>query len=76
MPRIMELWAKFGLTPERGHGGRTAVGSGEIYIYNETPELDEARALEIAESMYCVLGSCKCSCPRSVLQRRHEPESR
>jgi hypothetical protein len=56
MPRIMELWAKRGLMPERWHGGRTGLGEREMYIDIETSELDQERAQQVAESMRCVFG--------------------
>lgn len=56
MPRIMELWAKRGLMPERWHGVRDGVDGGDVYIDIETSELDRALAMQVAEAMRCVYG--------------------
>lgn len=56
MPRIMELWAKRGLVPDRWHGGRTGPGGCDVYIDIETSELDHELARQIAEAMRCIFG--------------------
>lgn len=56
MPRIMELWAKRGLMPDRWHGGRTGVDGNDVYIDIETSELDPALASQMAEAMRCMFG--------------------
>ena len=44
MPRIMELWAKRGLVPDRWHGGRAGPGGCDVDIDIETSELDHGLA--------------------------------
>lgn len=56
MSRIMELWAKRGLTPDRWHGGRTGPDGNDLYIDIETSQLDHALAMQIAEAMRCIFG--------------------
>lgn len=56
MPRIMELWAKRGLMPERWHGVRDGVDGRDVYIDIETSELEPALAMQVAEAMRCVFG--------------------
>lgn len=56
MPRIMELWAKRGLVPDRWHGGRAGPGGFDIDIDIETSELDYELARQIAEAMRCIFG--------------------
>lgn len=56
MPRIMELWAKRGLIPERWHGGRMGPDGNDVYIDIETSELDHGLARQIAEAMRCIFG--------------------
>ena len=56
MPRIMELWAKRGLMPDRWHGGRTGPDGNDVYIDIETSQLDPALAMQVAETMRCTFG--------------------
>lgn len=56
MPRIMELWAKRGLVPDRWHGGRAGPGGCDVCIDIETSELDHGQATQIAAAMRCMFG--------------------
>jgi hypothetical protein len=56
MSRIMELWAKRGLVPQRWHGGRTGPDGNDVYIDIETAELDAALAEQVASAMRCIFG--------------------
>lgn len=56
MPRIMELWAKRGLMPDRWYGGRTGPDGSDVYIDIETSDLDHGRAIQIAKAMRCIFG--------------------
>lgn len=56
MSRIMELWAKRGLLPQRWHGGRTGPDGCDVYIDIETAELDRELAVQIASAMRCIFG--------------------
>lgn len=56
MSRIMELWAKRGLMPDRWHGGRTGPDGNDVYIDIETSELDPALALQVFETMRSTFG--------------------
>ncbi len=56
VPRIMELWAKRGLMPDRWHSARTGTERNDVYIDIETSELDQALAMQIAEAMRTIFG--------------------
>lgn len=55
MPRIMELWAKRGLMPDRWHAVRSASGD-DVHMDIETSELDVTLAMQMAEAMRSMFG--------------------
>jgi len=56
MPRLMELWAKRGLLPDRWHGVRDAASGDHVEIDIETGEIDQALATQMAAAMRAMFG--------------------
>jgi hypothetical protein len=56
MLRIMELWAKRGLVPDRWHGEKSEMETGDVRLYIETSDFDFAAARHVAESIRGVFG--------------------
>lgn len=56
MPRLMELWAKRGLVPDRWYGVRSGIDGGFIDVDVEIAGLAPCVAAQIAESMRAVFG--------------------
>jgi hypothetical protein len=56
MPRLMELWAKRGLLPDRWHGVRDEVGGTYVDIDIESGEIDHALATQMAAVMRAMFG--------------------
>lgn len=56
MPRLMELWAKRGLVPDRWHGVRNDAGGAHVEIDIESGDLDRALAMQIAAAMRAIFG--------------------
>ena len=56
MPRLMELWAKRGLVPDRWHGVRDESGGTNVDIDIESGEIDHALAAQMAAAMRAIFG--------------------
>lgn len=56
MPRLMELWAKRGLVPDRWYGARSGVSGTYVDVDIESREIDRALACQMAEAMRAVFG--------------------
>lgn len=56
MPRLMELWAKRGLLPDRWHGVRDEMGGSYVDIDIESGEIDHALATRMAAAMRAMFG--------------------
>jgi hypothetical protein len=56
MLRIMKLWAKRGLMPDRWHGEKSEMETGDVRLDIETSDFDFAAARHVAESIRGVFG--------------------
>lgn len=56
MPRLMELWAKRGLVPDRWHGVRDEASGTHVEIDIESGEIDQALATQMAAAMRAMFG--------------------
>ena len=56
MPRLMELWAKRGLVPDRWHGVREETSGTYVDIDIESGAVDHALATQMAAAMREVFG--------------------
>lgn len=56
MPRLMELWAKRGLVPDRWHGVRDGASGDYVEIDIESAEIDHGLAGRMAAAMRSVFG--------------------
>lgn len=56
MPRLMELWAKRGLMPDRWHGVRETASGAYVEIDIESGEIDQALAARMAAAMREIFG--------------------
>ncbi|MGB0626436.1 MAG: hypothetical protein ACPGQ5_07715 [Alphaproteobacteria bacterium] len=56
MPRLMELWAKRGLVPDRWHGVRDEADGGHVDIDIESGQVDGALAMQMAAAMRATFG--------------------
>lgn len=56
MPRLMELWAKRGLVPDRWHGVRDTASGAYVEIDIESAGIDQALAARMAAAMREIFG--------------------
>ena len=56
MSRLMELWAKRGLVPDRWHGVRDEADGGHVDIDIESGQVDGALAMQMAAAMRATFG--------------------
>lgn len=56
MLRLMELWAKRGLVPDRWHGATSGGSEALIDVDIESSDIDRARASQMAEAMRAMFG--------------------
>ncbi len=56
MPRLMELWAKRGLLPDRWHGVRDETSGTYVDIDIESGDIDQALATQMAAAMRAMFG--------------------
>lgn len=56
MPRLMELWAKRGLVPDRWHGVREETSRTYVDIDIESGDVDRACATQMATAMRGIFG--------------------
>jgi hypothetical protein len=56
MSRLMELWAKRGLVPDRWHGVRDTASGAYVEIDIESAEIDHALAVQLAAVMRTMFG--------------------
>ena len=56
MPRLMELWAKRGLVPDRWHGVREETSGTYVDIDIESGAVDRACATQMAAAMRGIFG--------------------
>ena len=56
MPRLMELWAKRGLMPDRWHGVREETSGTYVDIDIESGDVDQALAAQMAAAMREIFG--------------------
>jgi hypothetical protein len=56
MPRLMELWAKRGLMPDRWHGVREETSGTYVDIDIESGDVDQALATQMAAAMREIFG--------------------
>ncbi len=56
MPRLMELWAKRGLVPDRWYAVRSGIDGAQIDVDIEAGGLDVVLAAQLAASMRAIFG--------------------